>query len=56
MAPNRRAVIQHRLARVVAGADPRLGDWQALAAAALAATRDRWGEHLLPLAPAFRDD
>ncbi len=56
VAPNRRAVIQHRLARVVAGADPRLGDWQALAAAALAATRDRWGEHLLPLAPAFRDD
>jgi hypothetical protein len=56
VAPNRRAVIQHRLARTAVGTDPRLADWRAVAAAALAATRDRWGEHPLPLAPAFRGD
>ncbi len=56
VAPNRRAVIQHRLTQVAAGTDPRLADWGSVAAAALAATRDRWGDHPLPLAPAFRGD
>jgi hypothetical protein len=55
VAPNRRAVIQHRLSRAAAGTDPRLGGWRAVAAETLAATRELWGRHPLPLAPAFRD-
>jgi hypothetical protein len=54
LAPNRRAVLQHRLARVATGTDPRLADWRAAAAALLVATRARWGRHALALAPAFR--
>ena len=54
VAPNRRAVIQHRLGRVAAGTDPRLAEWRAVASDALDATRELWGHHRLAPAPAFR--
>jgi hypothetical protein len=48
--PDRRAIVQHRLA-IAARSTSRLG---LLASAALAATQERWGVIELPLGPAWR--
>jgi hypothetical protein len=53
-APSRRAMITHRLRRVVHEPDPRLPGLTSLAAQALAAAEQAWGSHPLALAPAFR--
>jgi len=51
--PDRRAVIQNRLAVAVAHT-PASSELHRLAAESLRATRERWGARELPLAPAWR--
>jgi hypothetical protein len=54
LVPPRRAMIQHRLAGVVAAAPEGLPGLTVLAGEVLAAARSRWGDAPLELAPAFR--
>ena len=54
VAPGRRALILHRLARAARGAVPGLTEWRRLAAEIRAAAEAAWGPVELELAPAFR--
>jgi hypothetical protein len=54
VAPGRRALILHRLARATSGTTPGLAAWRALAAETRAAAEAAWGPVELEPAPAFR--
>jgi hypothetical protein len=54
VAPGRRALVLHRLARAAGGTAPGLSAWRRLAAETRAAAEAVWGPVDLELAPAFR--
>jgi hypothetical protein len=56
VAPGRRALLLHRLARAARGTAPGLAAWRALAAETRAAAAAAWGPVELATAPAFRRD